>query len=286
MRPVVFTCPVCQYQFEPQQETSPVVSSAQLCRPPTETSTAPASRPITSTGPGALAAEPLPSWPSAFSPQQLTPPPVAIAQVCHMPAATAVTVRHSPFDQSRPASQRTAHRPPEHTLRVPGGTFVGQIVQLDPQASTESSGSQLDPQAWKPVRHSQPQRPPRHAERAFAGTAAEQGMQSVPHAAAESSGSHDEAHAWKPVAHAHRQVSATHVGVPLGGAWQLTHSGPQDCVDGAMQDAPQRRCGEAHSKPQAPPSQCSRLLRGPLQASHEAPQLKTEKSETQAWPHR
>jgi hypothetical protein len=53
--------------------------------------TTPLASPLTGTGVELSLKLPLPNWPTSFLPQHLTAPPLARAQLCSSPAATAVT---------------------------------------------------------------------------------------------------------------------------------------------------------------------------------------------------
>src|SRR5439155_5812351 len=75
----------------PQHFTVPFARSAQLCRMPALTATAPVTPP-TRTGVDELVVVPSPSCPSAFRPQHCTVPSARSAQVCWNPPLTAVAL--------------------------------------------------------------------------------------------------------------------------------------------------------------------------------------------------
>src|SRR5439155_1019220 len=74
----------------PQHFTVPFERSAQVCKTPALTATAPVSPP-TCTGVDELVVVPSPSCPSTFRPQHCTVPSRSSAQVCRYPPLTALT---------------------------------------------------------------------------------------------------------------------------------------------------------------------------------------------------
>src|SRR5438552_10668582 len=92
-RLVAVPSPSCPQPLSPQHLTPPALVSAQLCKPEELMAMAvmPLSSPTTSTGVARLIVVPSPSWPQAFQPQHLTPPPLVSAQVWAESAAMATT---------------------------------------------------------------------------------------------------------------------------------------------------------------------------------------------------